>query len=109
MHVQRNNEALSRNHCCCGKAINIRYLCVCVYAYACVRACGYPGAWACAFAYVHIALLIQHATRMRHIVTSFVTPQSPLYFSTLLHKRCDFRKKVIQHKTCVFIFSIIFD
>jgi hypothetical protein len=70
-----------------------------------VRACGYPGAWACACAYVHVALLIRHATRMRHIVTSLVVPRSPLYFSTLSHKRCDFREKVIEHKMCVLIFS----
>jgi hypothetical protein len=42
---------------------------------------------------VHVALLIQYATRMRHILTSFVAPLSPLYFSTLSHKRYDFRGK----------------
>ena len=33
MCVQSNNQALSRNHCCCGKAINITYwsLCACVH------------------------------------------------------------------------------
>ena len=77
-------------------------------ARACVFACGYPGAWPCACAYVHIALLTQHATRMRHIVTSFVAPRSPLNFSTLSHKRYDFRKKAIEHKMCVFIFSTTF-
>ena len=70
----------------------------------CVRACGYPGAWAYICAYGHVALLIQHATRMRHIVTSFVAPQSPPYFSTVSHKRCDYRKKVTEHKMCAFIF-----
>ena len=70
-----------------------------------VRACGYPGTWACACAYVHIALLIQDATRVRHIVTYFVAPRSLLYFSALSHKRCEFRKKVTEHKMCVFIFS----
>jgi hypothetical protein len=34
-----------------------------------------------------------------------VAAQSPLRFSTLSHKRCDFPKKVIEHKMCVFIFS----
>ena len=85
---------------------SITYWSVC--ARACVRACDYPGAWACAFSYVHIALLMQHATRMRHIVTSFVAPRSPLYFSTLSHKRCNFRKTVTEHKMCVFIFSTTF-
>jgi hypothetical protein len=83
-------------------------VCVCVRAACvCVRvsACGYPGLWACACAYVHVALLIQHATQMRHIVTSFVAPQSPPYVSTLSNKRCDFLKNVIEHKMCVLIFS----
>ena len=70
---------------------NKYYLLVCVHACTCVRACGYSEAWACKCTYVYIALIIQHATRMRHIVTSFVAPQSPPYFSTLFHKRCDFR------------------
>ena len=52
---------------------------------ACVRACGYPVAWARACAYVHIALLVQHATRMSHIVTSFVDPLASPYFLTLSH------------------------
>ena len=47
-------------------------------------------------------------TRMRHTVTSFMTPRSSPYFSTLSHKRCDFRKKDIEHEMCVFIFSTIF-
>ena len=51
---------------------SVLHIGLCVHACACVRACGYPGAWACACAYVHIALLIQQATRMRNIVTSFV-------------------------------------
>jgi hypothetical protein len=53
---------------------------------------------------VHVALLIQHATRMRHIVRSFVAPQAPPHFSTLSNKRLDFRKK----KKCVFIFPTTF-
>jgi hypothetical protein len=60
------------------------------YKFVCV--CGCPGAWACACACVHVTLLIQHASRMRHIVTSFVAPQAPPHFSTLSHKRRDFRK-----------------
>jgi hypothetical protein len=47
---------------------------------ACMPASGYPGSWACACAFVHVALLHQHATRMPHIVTSFVAPHSPPIF-----------------------------
>jgi hypothetical protein len=60
---------------------------------ACVRECGYPGAWACACAYVHVALLIQHPKGMRHVVTSFVASRFASDFSTFSHKRRDFRKK----------------
>ena len=74
-------------------------LCVCVHA------CGCPDASACACAYVRVAVLIQHAMHMRHIVTSFVTFQSPSHFSTVFHGRCDFRKKVTEHKMCVLSFS----
>jgi hypothetical protein len=96
------------NHCCREKAISITYcVCVCTRSRACGRACGHPAAWACPCAYVHVAVLIQHATRTRHIVTSFVAPRSSLYFSTLSHKLWDFRKKVIEYKMCVFIFFTI--
>ena len=66
---------------------------VCVRARVSVGAC------------VHVSLLIQHAKRMRHIVTSSVAPRSPLHFSTLSHKLCDFRKKLLNIK-CVFSFSV---
>ena len=54
---------------------NKYYLLVCVRmgARTCVHM-GTRGAWACVCTYVHIALLIQHATRMRHIVTSLLAP-----------------------------------
>jgi hypothetical protein len=48
------------------------------------------------------------ATRMRHIVTSFMASRSALYFSTLSHKRLNSGKKVTEYKTCVFIFSTTF-
>ena len=76
--------------------------CVCTRVRACI---GYTGAWACARVYVHAALLIQHARRMYHIVTSFVAPRSPSCFSTLSHKRCNFQKNVVEQKMRVLIFS----
>jgi hypothetical protein len=45
MYLQRNNEARSGNHCCSGKAISMRYR-----------------------EHASLALGIQHAMRMRHIV-----------------------------------------
>jgi hypothetical protein len=71
------------------------YVCVraSTRAGVCVRV---PGRVGCAGACVHVALLIQHATRMRHIVASFVALLGPPYFSTLSHKRHGFRKKVIK-------------
>ena len=81
------------------------------YIFVCVRArpaylC--PGRWACVCACVHVALLIQHATRMRHIVTSFVAPLALPCSSTLSHKRHDFRKRVTEYKMCVLVFSTTF-
>ena len=53
-----------------------------------------------------VDLLIQHATPMRHIVIAASLAQP--YFSTLFHKRQDFRKKVAEYKMFVSIFSITF-
>ena len=56
---------------------------------------------------VRVALLVQHATRMRHIVTSFVVPLAPPHFFALCHKRHEFRKKVTG-QMCILIFSTTF-
>ena len=66
-------------------------MCVCVTARwrASARERGRVHARAC----MYVALLIEHATRVRHIVTSFVEPLTPPNFSTLSHKRHDFGKK----------------
>jgi hypothetical protein len=52
----------------------------------------------------HVALLIQHETRMRNTVPSFMAPLAP----TLSHKSHDFRGKKLLNIKCVLIFSISF-
>ena len=76
------------------------FVCMCVHVRVCVCVC--------ARARVYVALLIQHATRMCHIVTSLLAPLAVPYFSTLSHTRHDFRKKNSVHKKCVLIFSTTF-
>ena len=51
-----------------------------------------------------VALVIQHAMRMRHIISSSVACPSVQYFSTLPHKRHNLRDKVTEHKMCVLVF-----
>jgi hypothetical protein len=57
---------------------------------------------------VRVALLIQHAARMRHVETSFVAPLATPYFSTLSHKWHDFLKNFVEHKMRALIFSTTF-
>jgi len=52
---------------------------------------------------VSVAIVIQHAERLRHIVTC----PSLQYFSTLSHNGTIFLEKVTEHKMCVLIFSTI--
>ena len=58
----------------------------------------------CVCACVRMALLIQHATR-RHIA---ICSLSGSRLFTLSHKWNDFRKRVIEHKMCILIFSRTF-
>jgi hypothetical protein len=68
---ERNTESLSSNYFCSGKAVSISYSeCLSVY------------------------LLIQHAMRMRRIISSSVVCVPLPYFSTYLINGTIFRKKV---------------
>ena len=70
------------------------------------RVCEGPGVWAYACACARISLLIQHATRMRRIVLSFVASLASPYFSTLPHKLHDVWKNVVEYKMC---FDFLYD
>ena len=84
--LQRNIEALSLNHICRGKAVNITY-----------SEC------------VSVALGVQHVMGMRHIMLSSVVGPARPHFAALSHKRHDFRgKKGIEHKIRVVIYSTTF-
>jgi len=78
-----NFEVRSCNHCCCKKAIRITY-----------SEC------------VSVALGIQHAKHVRRIIVTFVAcPAVPL-FSTLSHKRRDYRVGVCSRTQNAFSFSL---
>ena len=81
MHMQRNIEERSCNHCCSGKAMDITQS-------------------LCAF----VALGTKHAMRMRHIILSSVVCPTLQYFPTLSHKRHDFRKKKLLNQNVCFDF-----
>ena len=57
---------------------------------------------------VSLALVIQHAKRMRRVTLSSLASLALPHFPTLSHKRHSFRKNVIEYKTCVFVFSATF-
>ena len=73
--------ALSRNHCCTGKAVSI------IIKYVCF-----------------VALVIQQAKRMRLIILLSLASLAPPYFSTLSHKRHDFQKKKKKLLNIKFVF-----
>jgi len=80
-----NIDARSRNHYCRDRAIIITYS-----------------------ERVSVALVVQHATRMRRTIMSSVACLDLPYFSTLPHKRHVLRKNVIEPTMSVFIFSTYF-
>ena len=85
MYLERKIRALSRNHCCRGRAIIITYS-ECVF----------------------VALGVQPAKRMRHIVLSSVACQAvPVFPYDPTNGTIFGKKDVIQHK-CVFRFSVQF-
>jgi hypothetical protein len=55
-----------------------------------------------------VALFIQRAKCMRHVIMSSVACLATPHFSTLPHKRHDFRKNVTEDKMCILIFSTTF-
>jgi len=66
---------------------------------------------------VFVALIIQHAKRMRRIILSSVACPDLPYFFTLFHKRHDFQKKFIEykivfdflyHRVCVCVFVYVY-
>jgi hypothetical protein len=83
IYVYRSIEARSCTRCCSGKAISITY-----------SEC------------VPVALGIQHAQRMRHIILSSVACLALLCFSIFSHKRHDFRgEKSLERELCVLTLS----
>jgi hypothetical protein len=55
---------------------------------------------------VSVALVIQHAKRMRHIILPSVASLAVPYFFTSSHKWYDFREKISEHRMCVLIFCL---
>ena len=80
-------KVLARNRGCHGKGVSI----------ACARGC------LCVF----VALVTQHAERMRLFIISSVSPTALHHFSTLSHERHDFwGKQILLSIQYMFLFSL---
>ena len=88
MSVWRNTEAPLPNDCC--RAGDKKFIQISVIGCVRGRVCMCVGSRACAFAYARVALLTQHAKRIRRVILLSVTCLAPSHFSTLSHKRHDF-------------------
>ena len=84
-YVKRNIEALSCNHCAGGRAISNTYS-ECVF----------------------VALGIQHATRLRHIVIRGLPGSYNIFPRFLINGKIFEKKKLLNKKICVLIFSTTF-
>ena len=82
--------------------INISFRCVCITIVSVGKQLVLHNRSVC------IALFVQHAKRMPHIVLSSVACPAVQYFSTSSHKWYDFREEITEHKMCVLIFSVNF-
>ena len=74
--------ACLRNLCCYGKAISSKY----------------PES-------VFVALIIQHARHMRHVVICGLSGSTLFFYISISHKLHDFPKINTEHKMCVLVFS----
>jgi hypothetical protein len=77
IYVYCKTEARSHNSFCHAEATNITY-----------SEC------------VSVALVIQHAMRMRHVATR-VLPRSTVFFPHYLINGTIFEKQIIEHKMCI--------
>ena len=52
-----------------------------------------------------VALVNQHAKRMRRVIFTSLACQVVQYFTALFHEQHDFREEVIENKVCVCVLS----